>query len=384
LKLKNCLLTLLLLSNFILIQAQKSTPKRDSAIVANPKPKEKLHPTILPSIGYSLQTNWAAAVNYSLGFANSEVKDSDPKISSISSSITYTQNKQLLLPFQANIWSKNKKYNFLTDLRYLQYPSLTYGLGARSSIDNGYTLDYNYLKLHQTVSRSLTNHLYAGLGIFYDSYWNIEELDKPTTGTTSFERYGYTPKEKAVGLAFKLFYDSRLNSITPTNGWFGNILYRPNYTSLGSDNNWESLLIEVRKYFHFPQHSNNVLAIWTYNWFTLSGKPPYLFLPSTAWDDNYNTGRGYIQGRYRGRNMMYLESEYRFNVSSNNRWGGVLFANAQSFSKDIKSELSVIAPGYGAGIRFKINRHNDTHVCVDYAFGSDGSKGIFVNLGEVF
>ena len=136
-KLKNCLLTLLLLSTFILIQAQKSTPKRDSAIVANPKPKEKLHPTILPSIGYSLQTNWAAAVNYSLGFANSEVKDSDPKISSISSSITYTQNKQLLLPFQANIWSKNKKYNFLTDLRYLQYPSLTYGLGARSSIEIG-------------------------------------------------------------------------------------------------------------------------------------------------------------------------------------------------------------------------------------------------------
>ena len=171
-------------------QAQKSAPKSDSALITNPKPKEKIHPTILPSIGYSLQTNWAAAVNYSLGFNNGEVKDADQKISSVSTSITYTQNKQILLPFQTNIWSKNKKYNFLTDLRYLQYPSLTYGLGARSSIDNGYTLDYNYLKLHQTVSRSITSHLYAELGIFYDSYWNIEELDKPTTGTTSFERYG--------------------------------------------------------------------------------------------------------------------------------------------------------------------------------------------------
>jgi hypothetical protein len=365
-------------------KAQERVFKKDTSEHSILKVASKLHPTILPAIGYSLQTNWAAAVNYNLGFYNGVAQDSDQKISSINTSITYTLNKQIILPFQANVWSKNKKYNFITDLRYLQYPSLTYGLGARSSIDNGYTLDYNYIKLHQTIARAISNHLYAGIGFFYDAYWNIEELDKPTTGTTSFERYGFNPKEKAVGLAFKLLYDSRLNQITPSNGWYGNILYRPNYTGLGSDNNWESILIEARKYFQFPNHSNNILAFWTYNWLTLSGKPPYLFLPSTAWDDNYNTGRGYIQGRYRGRNMMYLESEYRFNVSKNKRWGGVIFANAQSFSKDIKSELSVIAPGYGAGIRFKINPHTNTNVCIDYAFGSDGSKGIFVNLGEVF
>lgn len=347
-------------------------------------PSQKLHPTILPAIGYSLHTNWAAAINYNLGFYNGKLQDSDNKISSINSSVTYTFNKQIIFPFQANIWSKNKKYNFLTDIRYLQYPSLTFGLGSRSKIDNGYTLDYNYIKLHQTVSRVIAYHFYAGVGFFYDYYWNIEEIDKPTTGTTSFQRYGYSPKEKAVGMALKLLFDSRLNQITPTNGWYGNIIYRPNFTLLGSDNNWQSILIEARKYIPFPKNSNNILALWSYNSFVLAGKPPYLFLPSTGWDDFYNTGRGYIQGRYRGRNMMYLESEYRFNVTRNKRWGGVVFLNAQSFSKDIKSELRVITPGYGAGVRFKINKHTGTNVCIDYGFGNDGSKGIFVNLGEVF
>jgi len=343
-----------------------------------------LHPTILPAIGYSLQTNWAAAVNYNLGFYTGKIHDSNHKISSINTSLTYTLNKQILFPFQSNIWSKNNQYNFSTDLRYLQYPSVTYGLGPRSSLDNGYNLNYNYLKLHQTVSKYISSHFYGGLGFYYDHYWNIEQVDKPFNTKTSFERYGYTPSEKAVGLAASLLYDSRLNQITPTNGMYGKITYRPNFTFLGSDNNWSSILIEARKYIHLSEKSKNVLALWSYNWLTLSGKPPYLFLPSTGWDDMYNTGRGFIQGRYRGKNMLYFESEYRFGITANGKIGGVVFANAQSFSKDIKSELSVIAPGYGAGLRFKINKHTGTNVCIDYAFGTDGSNGIFVNLGEVF
>jgi hypothetical protein len=40
--------------------------------------------------------------------------------------------------------------------------------------------------------------------------------------------------------------------------------------------------------------------------------------------------------------------------------------------------------GYGAGIRIKLNKHSNTNVAIDYAFGQGGSQGIFMNLGEVF
>ncbi len=343
----------------------------------------KFHNTILPAFGYTLQTNWAGVLNYNLGFYNGDSTQDQQKISSLNTSITYTLNKQVIIPFQANIWSKDKKFNYTTDFRYLKYPSVTYGLGTRSSLENESNINYNYLKLHEMVSRLIIKNVYVGAGIFYDAYWNIEEVNKFLT-TSSFERYGYSDKEKSVGLAIRLLYDSRRNQINPANGWLGNIIYRPNYTSLGSDTHWESILVEGRKYFKPSKTSNNILAFWTYNVFTITGKPPYLLLPSTGWDDFYNTGRGYIQGRYRGRNMMYLESEYRFGISRNGFLGGVIFANAQSFSKDIKSELSVIAPAYGTGLRFKINKHTNTNICIDYAFGTDGSKGIFVNLGEVF
>lgn len=35
-------------------------------------------------------------------------------------------------------------------------------------------------------------------------------------------------------------------------------------------------------------------------------------------------------------------------------------------------------------MRIKIVKHYGAHLCIDYGFGKDGSRGFFVNLGEVF
>ena len=69
---------------------------------------------------------------------------------------------------------------------------------------------------------------------------------------------------------------------------FTNIAVNPRFKFMGSDANWSTMLAEWRDYFRFPANSDNILALWSYNWFTLSGKPPYLMLPSTGWDKSYN------------------------------------------------------------------------------------------------
>ena len=38
-------------------------------------------------------------------------------------------------------------------------------------------------------------------------------------------------------------------------------------------------------------------------------------LPSTGWDKTFNTGRGYIQGRFRSNNMLDAETEYRIQLT---------------------------------------------------------------------
>ena len=163
------------------------------------------------------------------------------------------------------------------------------------------------------------------------------------------------------------------------------MVFRANSKTLGSDENWNLLMVDVRTYLHFPENSKNVLAFWNLDMITTSNnKPPYLLLPSTGWDDQYNSGRGYIQGRYRGKDMLYFESEYRYRISRNGLFGGVFFVNLQNFSSDISSQFSSVIAGYGLGFRMKLNKHSGANLCVDYGFGKDGSGGFFVNLGEVF
>jgi hypothetical protein len=155
-------------------------------------------------------------------------------------------------------------------------------------------------------------------------------------------------------------------------------------TILGSDQNWQSLLIDVRHYIKLPASSHNILCFWSYNNFTLSGTPPYLDMPSIGWDDYSNTGRGYAPGRYTGRNLIYLESEYRFSLTKSGLLGGVVFCNAESIPKNILYKIPSPIPGTGFGLRIKINKYSNTNLAIDYGFGIGGSHGLFFNLGEIF
>jgi outer membrane protein assembly factor BamA len=348
-----------------------------------PQKTGKLHISALPVIGYTLQTGFAGVLSSNFAFYTSE--HSQANLSSVLTSITYSQYEQIILPIQADIWTKGNKYNIVTDWRFMQYPSLTYGLGGNTATDSGYNINYGYLRLHQAIMKTVARDFYLGLGYDLDYFWNIQEINPPPGKETDFERYGFHKTAFASGISLHFLYDSRRNQINPENGGYASISYRPNFTFLGSDANWQSLLLDLRRFIRFPGNTHNVLAIWSYDWFTTGGgNPPYLLLPSTGWDAYSNTARGYIQGRFRSRNMLYLESEYRFGITPNGLLGGVLFANAQSFSEMGSGHFQYVVPGYGAGIRISLNKFSRTNLAVDYGWGLNGSGGFFVNLGEVF
>lgn len=343
----------------------------------------KLHISALPVAGYTLQTGFAGVLSSNFAFYTSE--HSQANLSNVLTSVTYSQYKQIIFPIQANIWTKGNKYNIQTDWRYLRYPSLTYGLGGNTNADSGYNINYGYLRLHQAIFRSVTRDLYVGIGVDLDYFWNIREVDAPLGKPTDFERYGLTKTEEGAGISLHLQFDNRRNPINPLNGSFVSVSYRPNFTFMGSDDNWQSLVVDARQFIPFPGGTHNVLALWTYDWLTVGdGQPPYLLLPSTGWDPYSNTARGYIQGRYRSKNMLYIESEYRFGITTNGLLGGVVFANAQSFSEMATGQFTYIQPGYGLGLRISLNKFSRTNLAVDYGWGTHGSGGFFVNLGEVF
>jgi hypothetical protein len=359
----------------------KNSVNREDVVVNK---KGRVHFSAFPAVGYTLQTGFAGVISANAAFFTSAHDHETENISTVVTSIAYTSKGQIIFPIASSIWTKNNEYNILSDWRYLKYPSQTYGLGGHTQQDSFYNVDYSYIKLHQAVLKKIASDLYAGLGYDFDYFWNITEVNPPTDHETDFQRYGLSNTEKASGLSFILKYDSRRNPINPQKGIYASILFQPKFTFMGSDANWQSLLLEFRSYIKFPDNSRNILAFWSYNWFTLGGNPPYLLLPSTGWDEFSNTGRGYIQGRFRSLNMIDQEAEYRFTISRNGLFGGVVFANAESFSDVLTGKYEVISPGAGLGIRIMLNKFSRTNIALDYAWGTQGSRGFFVNLGEVF
>ncbi|MEJ0082481.1 MAG: hypothetical protein WDM78_16355 [Puia sp.] len=76
-------------------------------------------------------------------------------------------------------------------------------------------------------------------------------------------------------------------------------------------------------------------------------------LPSTGWDKTFNTGRGYIQGRFRSDNMLDAEAEYRIQLTRNGLFGMVVFTNFESFSNINSWQFGVPAPAGRTGPSYK-------------------------------
>lgn len=337
--------------------------------------------SIVPAIGYTLVSKLALVISGNAAFRTGP----NSRISTIVASSSVTQRKQFTLPIQTNIWSKDNKYNFVGDYRLFRYPQSTFGLGSSSNIKNEDPMDYAYFQFYETVLRHVAGNFYVGLGYIIDDHWNVTDkgnIDGKTP--TDYAIYGKNAHSIASGVTFNALLDARDNAINPTKGAFITVQYRDNYTFLGSSNSWRSLTLDVRKYYRFPASSDNVIALWNYDWFILNGRPSYLDLPSTQWDEGSATGRGYIQGRFRGAQMVYLESEYRFKITPDGLIGGTFFINGESFSAAPGTRLQAIQPGYGPGLRIKLNKVSNTNISVDYGFGRQGSNGLFIDVGEIF
>ncbi|MDP4223176.1 MAG: BamA/TamA family outer membrane protein [Bacteroidota bacterium] len=305
-------------------------------------------------------------------------------MSKIITNWNYSQFHQYWITTTSNIFLDKPELHFFSDFRYYKFPTQTYGLGPQSTMSHPLQIDYSYLRLYQLVFREIAANLFIGMGYNLDYHWNIKVDTVIGNKLDQFVRYQQGNHSISSGVSLNILYDNRRNVINPRNGTLVNIQIRPNMRFLGSDKNWNSVSMEFRHYLKFPVSSDNILAIWSYNEITISGTPPYLDLPSIGWDDYSATGRGYAIGRYTGRDLIYIESEYRFSLTKNGLLGAVIFGNAESIPESPSSDLGPLIPGGGFGLRIKVNKFSDTNLCIDYGFGVRGSRGFFLNLGEVF
>jgi hypothetical protein len=342
---------------------------------------KKIQVAFLPVVGYTLQTGFAVSA---AGNATFYTDKSNPKQkqSTIYTSLAYTQKKQILFPFVINLWTPNNKLNIISDNRFTNYPSYVFGIGNETDPNLKYNCGFSAIRLHESILKKVAPNTSIGVGFFFDKIFNIRGFDT-IYKQIPFNKTAFN-NEVASGFGLRFLYDNRISQVKANKGFVANIVYRDNRKYLGSNDNWSYLTTDLRTYITFPKNSKNAFAIWDFNWLSFGKNITNFLLPSNGWDDLHNTGRGYLQGRFRGKNMYYLEAEYRMQLTKNGLLGAVLFSNAMHFNQEYFYVNNRIKYGAGLGLRIKFNKYSNTNLCIDYAWGQGGSKGFFINLGEVF
>jgi hypothetical protein len=363
----------------VLLRRLFKTEKEDSLV----KKEKKVLLSVLPAIGYAIQTGFTMDVISNNGFQLGDKKNTN--LSSVTFQLELSQHLQLSLPFNIVVWTPENKWNFVSDWRYYIYHQLNYGLGGSTPREDKILINYNYLRIHQIAYRRVVRYTYFGLGYNLDYRTNIRQHEPEKMPVNDFTNFGDASTTNSSGFTINGLFDKRKNLISPKKGeHYMNVIYRSNHEELGSSRDWSSLFIDLRTYFKPSKKSANILAFWSYNQFVITGTPSYFDLPSTGWDAYTNFARQYRQGRYVGKSLLYLESEYRFGISKNGFFNGAVFVNGHSVSEWDTNKFKLFIPGIGAGIRLKMNKESDLNLLVSYGIAADGSRGFFFNLGEAF
>lgn len=382
---------------------EKSLPdlfkKKDSVHIL--KPRKNNFFLIIPVIGSQPATGFSYGVVTQYTFKGKKVDD---KYSSINFGATYTEKKQVLLNFKNSVMLNNNSLFLSGDWRFYVFSQANYGLGTDivppKYRDSDFDLesikepmDYNYFKLHQTVSWEVKDNYYVGAGVHLDWYTTITDQNLDVANGIYTNHYNYNLKyglddEEYVvnGVSLNLLYDSRDNQINTNRGMFANINYRMNPAFNQSQDVSTVLYGEYRYFLPLSKiNKQHVFSLWAMGHFVTTGNVPYLNLPSIGWDQRSRSGKGYVQGLFRGQKMVYFETEYRFPISCNQLISGTVFANMTTTSdKDREIRLfQYVQPAVGVGLRILIDKATRTNLVMNYAWGRH-SDAFYLNAGESF
>lgn len=380
----------------------------------NKPPKEKPESAgsliLLPIIGSNPATGFMVGVGGQYAF---KVPGST-LYSAFMGSAQITTKSQMLFLLKNNIYTKDNRFFLSGDWRFQIFSQDTYGLGTNSPeggiVDYQYSLlglqtaadslaqpmKFNFARLYQSVSYKLSEGLYAGIGYNFDSYSKIvdEKLrlnpgDSLLTSHYAYNTiYGFkTVSYYSSALNMNVIYDTRDNMINAYKGYYAMVSWRGGLKVLGNKYNSNLFSFEYRSFHSFSKSNpRHLLAFWVMGNFSGEGEFPYMILPATAYDQRGRSGRGYVQGRFRGSNLVYGEAEYRFPLSKpGGILGGVVFVNA-STADNVKQNLKLfgsVKPAGGFGLRIMADKRSRTNLCVDYAFGNK-SSGFYLAASETF
>ncbi len=341
-------------------------------ITPEPEPASRFGLLPFPILYYTPETGVAGGAAL-VGLRRADDNDSSARPSSIVVDLIYTQKKQIIAEVSPDLFLDGNTYRAMGSVHFSRYPLRFYGIGNNTpeTLEEPYTS--RTFRITLDALRRLSGPFSGGISLLYETQ-TLSELRSDRSlgrGTITGSKGGRT-----AGAGVVFHWDTRDNIFTPSSGHYYLLTLRTSGRAIGSDFNFTYVNLDLRTFMRSAERS--VFGIQALATMT-AGNVPFYILPQLGGSD---VMRGYFEGRYRDKDLLAVQLEYRVPLFW--RIGGAFFAGAGTVAPDItRFSLLQVKPAAGFGLRYMYDLRERLNVRVDVGFGKS-SSGVYITANEAF
>jgi hemolysin activation/secretion protein len=303
------------------------------------------------------ETGWGVGAMGAYNFYVNK-KDSISPPSQVMINGVYTEKRQLgiSIPYQF-FWDKRKHF-IGGEVGYYDLNYLYFGIGNTNV--EGYSQKFNarHLQFRINYLRKLKPHIFVGARYWFDSY-NVFNTSFTDLVPAPLPRNDFTNITSGPGLVF--LYDTRNNIYNTTQGQYLELVAHNQNTLWGSRFNYNRLRFDYR--YFLKTTKKQAITSQLFGDF-LQGNVPFNQLASIG---SSKRMRGYYDGRFRNKNLLLAQLEYR--TALYKRFGAVAFINyALIYNKPNEINYNSYHASAGVGLRFSLDREKRINARFDISW----------------
>lgn len=324
---------------------------------------------IVPVLVYTPETHFGLGGLFAHLFRTTRAPDA--RTSSVGLVGLITTRRQALFEAHPDVYLASDDLHLFGKFEYQHYPDSFFGIGNDSDEEERYVR--SRLRLRPVLQHRLAGQLYAG--VLGDAMRFSPEYIDPN-GLFAREDVPGENGGITVGIGPTLTLDTRDDTLAPTSGALITGSYLEFLPNLGSSYAFSKFQVDAR--FFVPVAREQVFGVHLYAE-TQGRAVPYYHLAMLGGDELL---RGYYLGRYRDKNLLALDLEFRTPVYW--RFGAVAFAGAGRIGRD-PAELTVAPLRWtvGTGARFALTSEERLNLRLDFGIGPD-THGLYFTAREAF
>jgi len=354
-----------------IFHATSTFAQTDTVTVDTLKKKSRIFPS--PVLGYTPETRFYFGAGV-VWYLPPPKKYKDTNASVLKGVFVYTLNKQIESNISGDSFFKNNLYRLNYSTSYFKFPDSFFGIGNYTKEEDREKYDYDFFNIYINAQRLVKKDIYVGAKTFFE-YTKVYN-----TLLGGFFDTAEIPGEEGginTGIGPWFTYDTRDNIYFPIKGMSIDVSAVLHNKIIGSNYNYVDYQIEASQFNKIGK--DDVLGFNLYGQF-VPGNPPFNRLAQLGGDKHM---RGNFEGRFRDKNYITFQSEYR--ITFLKYFAINIFAGLGEVADEFANfSLSGLKYSYGAGGRLFIVPEDKLSLRVDYGFDGEGNGGFYVTFREAF